>query len=59
MVEQITQKNEGDHHITYFKLELGNMIKPLKEKLYSFGSKVGNSYQTQLRVERSQLNVSV
>ena len=25
--------------------------------MYSFGSKVGNSYQTQLRVGRSQLNV--
>lgn len=44
-------------NITYFKHELGKMIKPPKEKLYSFGSKVGNSYQTQLRVGRSQLNV--
>ena len=46
-------------NITYFKLELGNIMKPLKEKLYSFGSKVGNSYQTQLRVGRSQLNVNL
>ena len=33
-------------NINVFKLELGNLIKPCKEKLYSFGSKVGNSYQT-------------
>ena len=32
------------------------MLKPCKDKLYSFGSKTGNSYHTQLRVGRSQLN---
>ena len=42
-MEQITQKMKEILNITYFKLELGNMIKPLKEKLYSFGRKVGNS----------------
>ena len=31
------------HNITYFKLELENMIRPFKEKLDSLGSKVGNS----------------
>ena len=35
---------------------LGNLVKPCKEKLYCFDSKVGNSYQTQIRVGRSQLN---
>ena len=44
-------------NITYLKLQPGNLIKPFRENMYSFGSKGGNSYQTQLRVEGSQLNV--
>ena len=39
-----------------FKTNLGTLMKPCKNKLYNFGSKIGNSYQTQLRVGNSQLN---
>ena len=38
------------------KTYLGTMLKPCIDRLYSFGSKTGNSYHTQLRVGRSQLN---
>ena len=39
-----------------FKIELSQKLKPYKNKLYSIGSKFGNSIHTQLRVGRSQLN---
>ena len=39
-----------------FNIELGHKLKPYKNKLYSIGSKFGNSIHTQLRVGRSQLN---
>jgi hypothetical protein len=40
-----------------FKTNLATLIKPCKKnELYNFRSKIGNSYQTQLRVGRSQLN---
>ena len=35
---------------------LANHFKPVKNKLYSYGSKLGNKLQTQLRLGRSQLN---
>ena len=39
-----------------FKMELGWLLKPPKIRLYSIGSKFGNSIHTQLRVGKSQLN---
>jgi len=39
-----------------FKIELGWLLKPPKTRLYSIGSKFGNSIHTQLRMGRSQLN---
>ena len=42
--------------MTDFKVELGWLLKPPKIRLYSIGSKFGNSIHTQLRVGKSQLN---
>ena len=39
-----------------FKTELGWLLKPPKIRLYSIGSKFGNSIHTQLRVGKTQLN---
>ena len=39
-----------------FKIDLSLQMKPHKNKLFSIGSKFGNSIQTQLRLGRSQLN---
>ena len=39
-----------------FKIELGWLLKPPKTRLYSIGSKFGNSIHTQLRMGKSQLN---
>ena len=39
-----------------FKIQLGLLIKPHKNKLLSIGSRFGNSIHTQLRLGRSQLN---
>ena len=53
---KLPQKMKAVRKINVFKTYLGTMFKPCKDKLYSFGSKTGNSYHTQLRVGRSQLN---
>ena len=53
---KLPQKMNAVGKTNVFKTYLGTMLKPCKDKLYSFGSKTGNSYHTQLRVGRSQLN---
>ena len=41
-------------NMNVFKTDLSALLKQCKDKLYSFGSRVGNIYHTQLRVGRSQ-----
>ena len=42
--------------IVDFKIQLGLLIKPHKNRLLSIGSRFGNAIHTQLRLGRSQLN---
>ena len=58
---QIPAQNNLPFHIRNldiidFKIELGKLLKPHKNKILSFGSRFGNSIHTQLRLGHSQLN---